>query len=391
MKYMGSKRKMLQNGLGTLLRHEMRSSRRFVDLFAGSGAVVRYVASRFKKSVVAVDLQHFSTIIANASLGRLTKIKGTDIVDDWILRAREVCDASELNEGIQRWVDSCGRSKLLRKDVLAARKLCGNVSSEGVTWNAYGGHYLSPRQALQVDSLLACLPETHRVECLAALIVAVSKSVASPGHTAQPFQPTKDALPYIEVAWGRDIFECVRRDFKVISKVRSRVLGGVFCGDAQVFVDQQVRDGDLVFIDPPYSGVQYSRFYHVLETIANAHKVAVSGKGRYPELGERPQSVFSNKGTSRDAMSSLLVSLSKRRLTAVITFPSGECSNGLSGEWIVKEAAKYFNVSVIRKKNDFSTLGGNNAIREARQEATEFLILLKHRGRKTIKAQGFHS
>ena len=55
MKYMGSKRKMLQNGLGFLLRQEMRTARRFVDLFSGSGVVARFVAERFRKPVVAVD------------------------------------------------------------------------------------------------------------------------------------------------------------------------------------------------------------------------------------------------------------------------------------------------------------------------------------------------
>jgi adenine-specific DNA-methyltransferase len=43
-----------------------------------------------------------------------------------------------------------------------------------------------------------------------------------------------------------------------------------------------LQESDLVFIDPPYSGVQYSRFYHVLETIADGGRGPVTEVGRYP-------------------------------------------------------------------------------------------------------------
>ena len=281
MKYMGSKRKLLKKGLGALLRQEMRKASRFVDLFSGSGVVSRFVASRFKKKVVSVDLQLFSSVISAAYICRTKKIKGSVIVDAWIESAKRDYDSSRERAIVDEWSDSCGDKKLFKKDVLFARKLCAKHICDGVTWNAYGGYYLSPRQALQVDCLLRTLPSEFRTECLAALISTVSKTVAAPGHTAQPFQPTRDALPYIEEAWRRDVFCGVERDFKEIAKRHSRVCGQVVCGDAQTFVEEQLQDGDLVFIDPPYSGVQYSRFYHVLETVAKRTRVTVSGKGRY--------------------------------------------------------------------------------------------------------------
>ncbi len=47
MKYMGSKRSMLLNGLGELLTEESKDAKRFIDLFSGSGAVATFVAKRF--------------------------------------------------------------------------------------------------------------------------------------------------------------------------------------------------------------------------------------------------------------------------------------------------------------------------------------------------------
>ncbi len=70
MKYMGSKRWMLQNGLGDLIAREVRGAARFVDLFSGSGAVSTHVAMKYEVPVTAYDLQTFSTVLTRAVVGR---------------------------------------------------------------------------------------------------------------------------------------------------------------------------------------------------------------------------------------------------------------------------------------------------------------------------------
>ncbi len=60
MKYMGSKRAMLSNGLGDLLRSEMLGAKRFADLFAGSSAVAWFAAEHSECSVLASDLQRLA-------------------------------------------------------------------------------------------------------------------------------------------------------------------------------------------------------------------------------------------------------------------------------------------------------------------------------------------
>ena len=52
MKYMGSKRLMLQNGLGTLIKEETPKYERFVDLFAGASFVAWFVAQNTDASVI---------------------------------------------------------------------------------------------------------------------------------------------------------------------------------------------------------------------------------------------------------------------------------------------------------------------------------------------------
>ena len=383
MKYMGSKRKLLAGALSEILGRELIGRTRFVDLFSGSGAVSYYVASRYEIPVVSVDLQMFATTLADSFLSRTQKIDGGAVAKHWCMLARRAYNKSALRVTAEEWKMANGK-KLRKCDVMAARAICRKTVGDGPFWNAYGGYYLSPLQALHVDSLLKALPECNRSECLAALIVEVSKAVASPGHTAQPFQPTKKGLSYIQEAWGKNILEQVYIRLKQIGDIYSKVAGCTFCGDSQAYVDTRLEDGDLVFIDPPYSAVQYSRFYHVLETIARGVKLKVEGRGRYPVITQRPQSKFSNSGTSKDAMEQLLQSLSRKEVSVIITFPQGECSNGLSSAWIKKEAGKHFAVNAISVNNNFSTLGGNKDNRGARKKMTEVILILHKKDKPLI-------
>jgi hypothetical protein len=136
------------------------------------------------------------------------------------------------------------------------------------------------------------------------------------------------------------------------------------------------RKGDLVFLDPPYSAVHYSRFYHVLETIARGTCGDVSGVGRYPPPDERPSSDYSMKGTARDAMSSLLARLAEREARVVLTFPQGPASNGIDGEELLVTCREWFDVDAKVIASRFSTLGGTEADRGARRRTGELIARL---------------
>jgi adenine-specific DNA-methyltransferase len=137
-----------------------------------------------------------------------------------------------------------------------------------------------------------------------------------------------------------------------------------------------VTEGDLVFLDPPYSGVHYSRFYHVLETIAVGKVGDVSGIGRYPPSSERPRSDYSLRTKSKSVFDSLLQNLSDRGASVIVTFPAGAASNGMSGEDVVGISERHFSIREKKVSSRFSTLGGNRTHREARQVAQELILIL---------------
>ncbi len=380
MKYMGSKRYMLDNGLGLLISKQIIGRKRFVDLFCGAGYVSRFVSDRFNIPVLASDLQKYATTLTGAIIERTVITNTIRLEEGWIKKAEKSLKLSDLyRKAINLEKRGVNNIKLLVKN---SRFLCERgKNSIGPIWKAYGGHYFSPVQALSIDYLIRGIPEVPRSKkllCLASVIVAASKCAAAPGHTAQPFQPTAGAKKYLYQSWQLNIFQKTIDALRDLSQLKANVKGKTVTKAAEEIINQ-LNPEDLVFIDPPYSGVQYSRFYHVLETIARNKCGLVYGVGRYPDLKERPQSAFSNSSQSQEALKNLMEKIAEKGSSVIFTFPNKECSNGLSGK-IVKEIVKeWFCIAEERIHGRFSTLGGNNSkdSRPGRQKSEELLLFLQ--------------
>ena len=363
---------MLQNGLGELLTREVRGAKRFADLFAGSSAVANHVAQKFDVTVLAFDLQRYSVALAEAVLCRSEAINPETIGDAWIERARSRVKSVRIPTS----------SHLTHATVRKLREWCERQDRFPIT-RAYGGHYFSPRQAIWLDALRSELPKQKdsRAVALASLVHAASQCAAAPGHTAQPFQPTRTAKPFLKEAWERSVTDYAHHALRSLAPQFARRLGNAEVGNANK-VAESLREGDVAFIDPPYSGVHYSRFYHVLETVVLGKCKSVSGVGRYPDPEYRPRSKYSTKTESAEALDDLLKTVSSKGAQAILTFPDHECSNGLSGEMVRDIARTYFAIREMCVKSRFSTLGGPSANgmedsgRKARRNADELILVL---------------
>lgn len=376
MKYMGSKRLMLRNGLGDLIIDSSRTTKRIIDLFCGAGFVSWFAAENTNLPVVAVDLQNYAVVLAKSIVERTKGLDSASIKANWIERAISYRDKSV------RWAEAQNvesrNSKDVRNYVIDSRLLCKSSSPAGPIWSAYGGYYYSPSQALTFDYLLKYLPEKdpEYTVCLASIITSASMCAASPGHTAQPFQPTKTAGTFIKEAWKRNPIDYCVKALKDLAERHANAIGKAVVGNAVEFA-QSLKPTDLVFVDPPYTDVHYSRFYHVLETIARRQRYTVEGSGRYPPIEERPQSEFSKKSQSRKALEKLLSTLAGVGSTVIVTFPEGDRSNGLSGKLVTETAKRWFCVKSESVYTNFSTLGGNNVKRDCRKGSNELMLLLK--------------
>lgn len=368
---MGSKRAMLSNGLGEVLEGMVCRHKRFIDLFTGSASVAWHVAQHYPIETLAFDLQRYSAVLASAVIQRNSPADPVQLWKDWSRRASErfhtlgAPTSNDINASFVReardWASHFNETNLI---------------------NAYAGHYYSPVQAAWIQALRASIParSPNKEICLAALIMASSKCAASPGHTAQPFQPTETALKYLQLSWQRDLCADVQAALSHIAPIHAQVPGESHVGDANQ-IASRLKQGDLVFIDPPYSAVQYSRFYHVLEAIAMGVTSPVSGVGRYPPLEERPSSKYSQKTTAVSAVQELLKALASRGASAIVTFPDHECSNGIDANMIRVIASQFFETKTKIVSSVFSTLGGpamrGSGPRLARMKADEMILCLE--------------
>jgi adenine-specific DNA methylase len=373
---MGSKRAMLRNGLGELLSEHIPSKTSFYDLFCGAGSVAGYVAQNFKIPVYASDLQQYAVVLAASQIEKTEAFNPITIEAYWATSTQSLLELHK-----KKWETALQLSKLpnelhlKRTAVIAARSFCESLGEAFPLTKAYGGHYYSPAQAMLLDARRRSLPSQWETVTLAALIDCASTCAAAPGHTAQPFSTSDTALPHLASAWAKDISLLSLKALERMCISKANISGEAVVSDAIEF-SKRLGDNDLAFIDPPYSEVQYSRFYHVLESIARGSVGDVKGVGRYPDIAHRPQSKFSRQTQSDEAYKALMQSVSSAGAQAIVTFPSGSASNGLSGKRVEEISDEYFKINKKKITSLFSTMGGNAIGRDARKSTTELILHL---------------
>lgn len=388
MKYMGHKGKMLAS-IAEAISPFLNQANSISDPFCGSGAVSWYLCRNFRKQIISGDLQKYAAIRAASVVERTSIIEIEKHLVKWFYRADQfISDFLSFFPAGKEALNPTITAPLTASSVQRCRTFCSCIVPSIVKDHekkmcilcAYGGYYFSPMQALVLDSLRQTLPKNKEIRTifLSALIDAASRCCASPGHTAQPFQPTTSAIKFLAEAWERDVWKYVRDSAVQISKMASLKKGKVFVGDYSKCLSL-LHEGDIVFADPPYSDVQYSRFYHVLETLAQGKCCEVSGVGRYPEQRFRPVSNFSKRSTSHDAAKELIKNCSNSGLTLILTFPVDQASNGLSTNDFLEIGGLYYpKIRSHTINSSFSTLGGNGQNREGRKRCLESIICLSY-------------
>jgi adenine-specific DNA-methyltransferase len=355
---------------------------RIADPFCGSGVVSWHFATTFPNPVWAGDLQRFACARSAAILERHGSISDAPL-EAWVQRAQATFDSAQPSmNGASASLPPQWSHSLAKSIVFEHRDSAANLPNHvpnlvlAIT-SAYGGHYFSVSQSLMFDALRGTLPRGRaaRVMALSAIIGSASKCSASPGHTAQPFQPTLGAARWLLEAWKRDPLKYIRNEWNAALEYEAQAPGRVVVSDAAALL-RQLDAGDVAFLDPPYSGVHYSRFYHVLETLVAGEFVDVMGRGRYPAPEYRPVSKYSQRGKAPEAVSTLLDIAAAKKLRLVITFPFETQSNSLSASMIEHLAKTRFRRVIVHEvSSEFSSLGGRGLDRAARRIQREAIIV----------------
>jgi adenine-specific DNA-methyltransferase len=247
----------------------------------------------------------------------------------------------------------------------------------------YAGGYFSLRQANQIDAIRYAI-DTLRLDVdrdwlVAAWLSATANTLNGPGHTAQYLKPSsEDAALRIRQYWRRDIWELFQdrlSDLMLVGSESWRAANRVYIADALELVARPMpADLKTVYADPPYTRDQYSRYYHVYETLYQYDYPSIQGIGRTPS--DRFDTAFSRKSKVVSAFRQLLGSLRKWSVRVVISYPSdGLLTKAGASVAAIAEEQGFKIVSATSFGKEHSTLGASGGF--TTKDATENLYVCR--------------
>jgi adenine-specific DNA-methyltransferase len=284
IKYMGSKAAILPF-IAAELSKVHAEGRPIVDLFAGACAISGGFGHLSK--IVSNDIQEYSAVIASIYLKRATKIGNFDLValatpiveanlqtlPSDVYYPREPLSLDEFNK-----IEAKNR-ELLRSEFSYSHHLFTR---------AYSGTWWSAQQCVWIDAIRQVLDELlakGKIESsdfnfgLTCLMHAMAYTSQGTGHYAQ-YRDAKTEKGMADIAKYRhaSVPAIFKRKFESLLKWH---LQNVPEADHMLLADDyrtclaNIGTPSVVYADPPYAFVHYSRFYHAMETVV---------KYDYPEL-----------------------------------------------------------------------------------------------------------
>jgi adenine-specific DNA-methyltransferase len=388
IKYMGSKRSLALKIANRIAREHPKAT--VLDVFSGMCAVGTEVAVRHP--LFTNDVHAFAHVVADAlfvaSDEALTSKEMSKFIAAFDSNKRALLQALRAPLKRERSIiEKLGNPKgwrLLKDFTLrqqcrsAPTQLSGLESLASYRLNPtqfpyslassyFGSSYFGISQAIEIDSLRYAIdqrPDTHRSRYLAALVQAVSHCATAPGHFAQFLVPRdRENTLYIGRIRQRSVltrFLAALISFPNIDCF-DRVKNRAYRSDATSLLksnqDDFPRRNFVIYADPPYSKAQYSRYYHVLESLVLYDYPDCEGKGRY--RSDRFHTNFSRRAGVVSAMTDFVEAAAKLRAPLYISYPrDGLLSDGGGNlRAILREHYKVVRL-VAQEPLNHSTMGG---------------------------------
>lgn len=383
LRYMGTKR-----ALAPVVREAalpLRATGQIADLFSGMGSVATCMAP--DSPVLTNDALEFTTAFARAKFRPRSRASVEEasrnlypafarayavLKDAYRRRISSERTALQADPGALRHLmevaPHVGNSSWYRRQAQRAAK-DDSIERYQLAVLYFSCGYFSTAQAAQLDALRYAIDQLPRDSTLsrdwllAAWLGAAAVVINAPGHSAQFLKPTSaSAFARIGRQWRRSVWSTFLDQLDAIQPIGTsawRKSNRVHNSDALELVSSTGFDNvTVVYADPPYTKDQYSRFYHVYETLFRYDFPVSTGQGRY--RGERFRTPFSLAESVEDAFRRLFGAISNRSLPLVLSYPD----NGLlqrSGQSVTALLTDYFSIqSETRIALEHSTLGASS-------------------------------
>lgn len=413
MKYMGSKRELLDE-IKKIINKQDLGGRPILDLFAGTCGVG--MALRDIAPIYSNDIQQYSAVIAQGCL----TVKTAPLNKDEILKLIEnnyknnyqavkailpnICKRSEDFTLTKLWTDSKRVEYVEFAEQIATNALTGKTTDTELkelyaqyilrqndskifpyiqTTTIFSEMYFSLDQAVSIDSIryaIDNLPAEHKElksPLIAALIHAYSYASAGTGHFAQfrdlsTLSSIKDVFIYRKKS-VLDLFLRKAEEILLTSeKNKYYEQSKSFSRDyLELLNDNSVaKEASIIYADPPYSFVHYSRFYHAIEDLCRYDYPEVEHKGRYRK--DRHQSPFCIKSKAPSAFDDMFKAAYKNKLPLLVSYSN----TGMISLERLNEIANSnsYTVEALEVDHKHSTMGRLN---DKHRDVKEALLLCR--------------
>ena len=303
VKYMGSKSKIIDfvvEGINDV----RQPGQPVLDLFAGSASL----AGAIGRSVdfISNDIQSYSAVLAGAYASSWCSPQAPTS-EELIGRAKNIVDdiAVSISDSIFDYCTELDIHQFLRAESIQKDLLeCEFFHEWHLFLKNYSGTWWSAEQCLWIDALRQVAEEYRETAVydviLSSLMFAMAYCSQGTGHYAQ-YRDAKSESSFkdILIYRRRDLSAYFSRKYnEALSWLPSVARQRAFSATSNDFsVSLNDFEGGVVYADPPYCFVHYSRFYHALETLIRydypelQFKGGSIVKGRYRV--DRHQSPFS--------------------------------------------------------------------------------------------------
>lgn len=413
MKYMGSKRELLES-ISNVVEKKLKPGSVILDIFSGTCGVGSYFRDHY--AVYSNDIQTYSSVISKGIVESkpisLSKDKILELLlpeynknkqyivkhlTSYFVKSTEFIKTIKWNKDL---LDSYLKfMKSLPDPTLNGQFVPSNKEDSWLhetykknqknprafpylqTTFLFSEMYFSLEQAIDIDSIKYAIDNldqkyTDLKNILnVALIHAYSYNSAGTGHFAQ-FRDlsTLSSVTDVFLYRTRSVWEYFLRKAEEIIKGtelnKYSEKSKSFSSDYSELLDNKdvMQNVGLIYADPPYSFVHYSRFYHAIEDLCRYDYPEVEHKGRYRK--DRHQSPFCIKTQVPHAFEDLLRKAKKFNIPVLISYSNTGMINLDSIIFIGEEVG--YKLNVIKLSHKHSTMGRLN---DKDRDVTEALIM----------------
>jgi adenine-specific DNA-methyltransferase len=345
-----------------------------IQIFASNVARALFVSTDSPLSALSCGDIHFEQY--KIQRDRLVRVFRASLdAEDDLLRSQNYSDFESRRRRV---------AELLGRDIEGCRTLSPHLFA-----TTYSGTFFGIRQAVDADAIVTSIQAARRERKISrdealwgvvGLGRALLKVANSTGHFAQYLKPKQASYRrYLALRrrslWAEWISSLV--DMSPIGDPFWRRGNKAFQSDALNLIPRLARkkaDVAVIYADPPYTDDQYSRFYHVLETLCLYDYPKVSGAGLYRPA--RFTAPFSLKAQAPKALGKLIHASSRTGADLVLSYPTNGLVNKKHVD-IEAELKKHFkHVEIARSvPHKHSTFGASKGA--AKSHAMELIYLAR--------------